>query len=76
MPAEFLKWTDDRDKARLLRDAVESCKNITESYRLRSAAESAITNYRRGVAPKPAPEPEAAEAPAEVAHEETTTSPA
>ena len=66
MPAEFLKWTDDRDKARLLRDAVESCKNITESYRLRSAAESAITSYRRQVAPKPAPEPEA-----EVAHEET-----
>jgi hypothetical protein len=74
MPAEFLKWTDDRDKARLLRDAVEACKNITESYRLRSAAESYVTNYRRSVAPKPAPEPEAAEA---EAHEETeATSPA
>jgi hypothetical protein len=68
MPAEFLKWTDDRDKARQLRDAVEACKNITESYRLRSAAESCITNYRRQVAPKPAPEPE-------VAREETEATP-
>jgi len=61
MTAEFLKWTDDRDKARQLREAVEACKNITESVRLRSATESLIENYRRSVAPKPEPE----------AHEET-----
>ena len=63
MTAEFLKWTDDREKARLLRDSVEACKNVTESYRLRMATESAIEHYRRSVAPKeptPAPEPEAA----------------
>ena len=77
MPAEFLKWTDDRDKARQLRDAIEACKNITESVRLRSATESCLENYRRSVAPKePAPEPEAAEAQAEeVAHDETEGTP-
>jgi hypothetical protein len=72
MTAEFLKWTDDRDKARQLRDAVETCKNITESVRLRSATESLVENYRRSVAPAPAaqaaPEPEAA-------HEETEATP-
>jgi hypothetical protein len=57
MTAEFLKWTDDRDTARQLRDAFEACKNVTESYRLRMATESAIENYRRMTAPKPEPEP-------------------
>lgn len=60
MTAEFLKWSDDREKARLLRDAFEACKNVTESYRLRMATESAIENYRRQIAPKePTPEQEA-----------------
>jgi hypothetical protein len=64
MTAEFLKWTDDRDKARALRDAFEACKNVTESYRLRSAVESGVENYKRQVAPKEAPvlEPAAPEA--------------
>lgn len=67
MTAEFLKWTDDRDKVRQLRDAVEACKNITESVRLRSSTESLVENYRRSVAPKPeaAPEPEPEAAPEE-----------
>jgi hypothetical protein len=71
MPAEFLKWTDDRDKARQLRDAVEACKNITESVRLRSATESLIENYRRSVAPRPEPEAAQAAPEPEAAHEET-----
>jgi hypothetical protein len=58
LTAEFLKWTDDRDEARLLRDAFEACKHVTESYRLRMANESAIENYRRQIEPKPAPEPQ------------------
>lgn len=63
MTAEFLKWTNDRDAARQLRDSFEACKSITESYRLRAATESAIENYKRMIAPKetPAPEPQAAE---------------
>jgi hypothetical protein len=63
MTAEFLKWTDDREKARALRDGFEVCKNVTEAYRLRCAVESSLESYRRRVAPKetPAPEPEAAE---------------
>ena len=63
LPAEFLKWFDgDRDKARQLRDAYECCRNVTEAYRLRSAAESSIESHKRRIAPKeaPAPEPEAA----------------
>ena len=70
MTAEFLKWTDDRDKARQLRDAFEACKNITESYRLRAATESCIESYKRTVAPKeaapelePTREPEPADEP-------------
>jgi hypothetical protein len=74
MPAEFLKWTD-RDKARQLRDAVEACKNITESVRLRSATESLIENYRRSVAPKPEPEAAQAAPEPEAAHEETEATP-
>lgn len=64
MTAEFLKWTDDRDKARQLRDAVDACKHITESYRLRAASESAIENFKRQIQPKEAraPEPEPAAA--------------
>jgi hypothetical protein len=60
MTAEFLKWTDDGDKARQLRDAVDACKHITECHRLRAAAESAIENHKRQIAPReaPAPEPE------------------
>ena len=63
LPAEFLKWFDgDRYKARQLRDAYECCRNVTEAYRLRSAAESSIESHERRIAPKeaPAPEPEAA----------------
>ena len=64
MTAEFLKWTDDRDVARQLRDAVEACKAITESHRLRAATESAIENYVRQSQPKEAPAPEPAAEPA------------
>ena len=63
LPAEFLKWFNgDREKARQLRDAYEMCKHVTEAYRLRSAVESSLENYKRQVAPKepPAPEPEPA----------------
>jgi len=75
MTAEFLKWMDDRDKARQLRDGVEACKNITESVRLRSATESLIENYRRQVAPKPEPEAAQAAPEPEAAHEETEATP-
>jgi hypothetical protein len=61
--AEFLKWTDDRDKARQVRDGFEACKNICESYRLRATAESYVENYRRMTAPKPEPKPEPAPEP-------------
>jgi hypothetical protein len=63
LPAEFLKWFNgDREKARQLRDAYEMCKHVTEAYRLRSAVESSLENYKHQVAPKeaPAPEPEPA----------------
>lgn len=67
LAAEFLKWFNgDRDKARQLRDAFEACKNVTESYRLRCATESAIENYKRQIQPKeaaPEPEPEATREP-------------
>ena len=60
LPAEFLKWFDgDREKARTLRDAYECCRNVTEAYRLRSAAESSVAHYKRQVVPKPEPAPEA-----------------
>src|ERR1039458_8833008 len=66
LPAEFLKWFDgDRENARTLRDAYECCRNVTEAFRLRSAAESSFENYKRRIAPKgeaPAPEPAAPEA--------------
>jgi hypothetical protein len=72
LPAEFLKWLNgDREKARRLRDAYESCRNVTEAYRLKSAAESGVESYRRQAAPKeaPAPEPQAAEPEAAAAPE-------
>ena len=69
LTAELLKWTDDRDKARQLRDAFEACKHITESYRLRAATESAIENYKRQIAPKETPAPEQEQANGQ-AHEE------
>ena len=69
LTSEFLKWTDDRDKARQLRDAFEACKHITESYRLRAATESAIENYKRQIAPKETPAPEQEQANGQ-AHEE------
>ena len=59
LPAEFLKWFDDRNKSLRLRDAYEACKNITESCRLRANVESSLANYKRSVQPKE-PEPAAA----------------
>jgi hypothetical protein len=68
LPAEFLKWFNgDREKARQLRDAYEACKHVTEAYRLRSAVESSLENYKRRIAPKPASEPEAPAPEAEAA---------
>jgi hypothetical protein len=55
MAAEFLGWfkgDDQREKARALRDAYEACYNITESYRLRHAAESGVANYKRRIEQK------------------------
>jgi hypothetical protein len=75
LPAEFLKWFNgDRDKARQLHVVYESCRNVTEAYRLKSAVESSLENYKRQVAPKPepAPEPEAATRPEPAAPEAGT----
>lgn len=49
MAAEFLKWFDDREKARALRDAFDACKQITESYRLRHSTMAHLANYKRSI---------------------------
>lgn len=47
LPAVFLQWTDDSDKAREMRDAFEAAWNVVESYRLRSAAETSVSQFER-----------------------------
>jgi hypothetical protein len=60
LPAVFLKWTNENDVARELRDAFESARNVAESYRLRASAESAVEQYRRNVARRSEPKAEVA----------------
>lgn len=52
-PALFLGWFKDdpeaHEKARRLRDALDACRAITESYRLRSVTNSHVENYKRNV---------------------------
>jgi hypothetical protein len=73
LPAEFLKWFDDRDKSLRLRDAYECCRDITESYRLRAAVASRLENYKRAIRPK---EPEPAPAPGPAPEVEPAAEPA
>lgn len=56
-PGNFLKWFDDRDKGRDLKDAYEACYLHVESYRLKHSAKANLENYkRRVVKAKPAAE--------------------
>jgi hypothetical protein len=49
MPAEFLKWTEDREASRRIRDGYEACRNIAQAHHLRHAAQCHIDNYKRAV---------------------------
>lgn len=47
LPARFIKWTEDNDTARKMRDAFEAAAHVVESVRLRNAAESEIVNVKQ-----------------------------
>lgn len=47
LPARFIKWAQDNDTAREMRDAFDAAAHVVESVRLRNAAESEIANVKR-----------------------------
>lgn len=51
LPGQFLQWSKDRDDARKLYEAYESCWNLVQSYQFRHMANVGIENYKRSLTP-------------------------
>lgn len=58
LPGVFLKWFEDNDGARKLRDTYEACYALAQSYYQKHQALSHLENYKRSL-----PQPEQAAAP-------------